>query len=118
MRPTVRRSLLTRLLTVYLLFVLVVLLGGVGINTLVEQRLRSDVQAADQALAEEIARETSLQLLGAEQALQSLGRLVVESQSETPATLERLFEAWHDARSDVDHVYWLDPFGAVLVAWP
>jgi PAS domain S-box-containing protein len=118
MRPTLRHSLLTRLLTVYLLFVVVVLLGGVRINTLVEQRLRSDLQATDQALAEEIARETSLQLLGAEQALQSLGRLVLESQSRAPEMLERLFQAWQDARSDVDHVYWLDPFGAVLVAWP
>src|SRR5579875_3612315 len=109
MRPALRRSLLTRLLTVYLLFVLVVLLGGARINMLVEQRLRSDVQAADQALAEEIARETSLQLLGAEQAIQSLGRLVLASPSGAPATLERLFQAWHGARSDVDHVYWLDP---------
>ncbi|MBX5449846.1 ATP-binding protein [Thermogemmatispora sp.] len=118
MRPALRRSLLTRLLTVYLLFVMVVLLGGARINMLVEERLRSDVQAADQALAEEIARETSLQLLGAEQALQSLGRLVLASPSEASATLEHLFQAWHDARNDVDHVYWLDPFGAVLVAWP
>ncbi|WP_376796298.1 ATP-binding protein [Thermogemmatispora sp.] len=118
MRPAARRSLLTRLLTVYLLFVSVVLLGGVGINTLVEQRLRGDVQAADQALAEEIARETSLQLLGAEQALARLGRLVLEIPGEAPSSLERLFQAWQEARSDVDHVYWLDPFGAVLVAWP
>ncbi|WP_052889250.1 ATP-binding protein [Thermogemmatispora carboxidivorans] len=118
MRPALRRSLLTRLLTVYLLFVMVVLFGGARINMLVEQRLRSDVQAADQALAEEIARETSLQLLGAEQALQNLGRLVLASPNTAPARLEQLFQAWHGARNDVDHVYWLDPFGAVLVAWP
>ena len=47
----VRRSLLTQLLSVYLLFVVVVLLGGFGVNAVVAERLRNDVQAADQALA-------------------------------------------------------------------
>ena len=56
----VRRSLLVQLLSVYLLFVMVVLLGGVGVNAVIEQRLRNDVQASDQALAQEIAVETGL----------------------------------------------------------
>jgi hypothetical protein len=51
----VRRSLLTQLLSVYLLFVGVVLLGGLGVNAVVAERLRNDVQAADLALAQEIA---------------------------------------------------------------
>ncbi|HLI87968.1 MAG TPA: ATP-binding protein [Ktedonobacteraceae bacterium] len=111
-----RRSLLLQLLSVYLLFVAVVLLGGVGVNALVEQRLRSDVQASDQALAQEVARETSLQLQGAEQALHALGTLAL--QADTPEDLALSFQAWKNARSDVDHVYWLDPFGAVLASWP
>ena len=45
------RSLLVQLLSVYLLFVIVVLLGGVGVNAVVEQQLRNNVQASDQALA-------------------------------------------------------------------
>ena len=61
-----RRSLLVQLLSVYLLFVAVVLMGGAGVNVVVEQRLRNDVQASDQALAQEIALETSLQAHPAE----------------------------------------------------
>ncbi len=63
MLPFMRRSLLIQLLSVYLLFVVIVLIGGVGVNAVVEQQLRNDVQASDQALAQEIALETSLQLL-------------------------------------------------------
>src|SRR5258708_24305075 len=66
------RSLLVQLLSVYLLFAVVVLIGGVGVNAVVEQRLRNDVQASDQALAQEIALQTSLQLPGAENALAAL----------------------------------------------
>ena len=72
----VRRSLLFQLLSVYLLFVIVVLIGGVGVNAVVEQQLRNDVQASDQALAQEIALETSLHLRDSENALVALGKLV------------------------------------------
>ena len=47
-----RRSLLVQLLSVYLLFVGIVLIGGVGVNAVVEQKLRIDAQASDQALAQ------------------------------------------------------------------
>ena len=40
MLPFVRRSLLVQLLSVYLLFVIVVLLGGVEVNAVVEQHVR------------------------------------------------------------------------------
>src|SRR5579864_7178005 len=52
-----RRSLLVQLVSVYLLFVVVVLIGGVEVNAVVEQQLRADVQASDQALAQEIRSE-------------------------------------------------------------
>ena len=81
MLPFVRRSLLVQLLSVYLLFVIVVLLGGVEVNAVVEQQLRNDVQASDQALAQEIALQTSLQLQSAENSLVKLGSLV---QASTP----------------------------------
>src|SRR2546430_10456829 len=79
-----RRSLLVQLLSVYLLFVVVVLLGGVGVDAVVEQKLRNDVQVSDQALAQEIALETSLHLRDAEQSLVALGRLAL--QASTPDT--------------------------------
>ncbi|HTD20701.1 MAG TPA: hypothetical protein VK667_14345, partial [Ktedonobacteraceae bacterium] len=71
----VRRSLLFQLLSVYLLFVVVVLIGGLGVNAVVEQRLQKDAQASDQALAQEIAVETNLHLLDAENSLVALSKL-------------------------------------------
>jgi len=84
-----RRSLLVQLLSVYLVFVIAVLLGGVEVNTVVEQQLRNDVQASDQALAQEIALQTSLQLQSAENSLVKLGSLV---QARTPRALYRRIE--------------------------
>ncbi|HET9918874.1 MAG TPA: ATP-binding protein [Ktedonobacteraceae bacterium] len=111
-----RRSLLVQLLSVYLLFVVVVLIAGVGVNTLIEQKVRSDAQAADQALAQEIALVTSLQLRDAESALVALGSLA--RQDKTPEAMMRTFQAWQSARGDVDYVYWLDPLGGLRVSWP
>src|SRR5438270_3602324 len=106
MLPFMRRSLLIQLLSVYLLFVVVVLLGGVGVNAVVKQQLQNDVQASDQALAQEIALQTSLQLQSAENSLVKLGNLV---QASTPAAMANTFQAFQAARSDVDQVYWIDP---------
>jgi PAS domain S-box-containing protein len=116
MLPFVRRSLLVQLVSVYLLFVVVVLLGGVGVDAVIEQQLRTDVQAANQALAQEIAVQTSLQFRDSENALAGLGNLA--AQVGTPEATARIFQAWKAARSNVDHVYWLDPVGDVVVFWP
>src|SRR5712692_2590386 len=113
MLPFMRRSLLIQLLSVYLLFVVVVLVGGVGVNAVVEHQLRNDAQASDQALAQEIAVETSLHLSDAKNSIFELSNLV--GQADTPAAIARTFRAWKAARSDVDHVYWLDPVGDVVV---
>lgn len=110
----VRRSLLVQLLSVYLLFVIVVLSGGMAVNALVEQQLRNDAQASDQALAQEIALQTNLRIVGAENALVALGNLV--RQADTPAAMTSLFQTFQAARSDVDQVYWLDPVGIVRVS--
>ena len=91
------RSLLVQLLSVYLLFAVVVLLGGVGVNAIVEQRLRNDVQASDQALAQEIALQTSLQLRGAEKSVDALGKLVL--QADTPDAIANIFQAFQAART-------------------
>src|SRR2546425_161734 len=111
-----RRSLLVQLLSVYLLFVVVVLIGGVGVNMVVAQKLRNDVQASDQALAQEIAVETSLHLSDSESSLAKLGTLAV--QADTHAAIVSLFQAFEAARNDVDQVYWLDSVGALVVSCP
>jgi PAS domain S-box-containing protein len=109
-----RRSLLVQLLSVYLLFVVVVLLGGVAVNALVEQQLSNDAQASDQALAQEIALQTGLQLRSAENALVAFSKLIVLPR--TPAAIESTIQAFQSARSDVDQVYWLDPVGSLRVS--
>ncbi len=112
----VRRSLLIQLLSVYLLFVVVVLLGGAEVNAVVEHQLGNDVQASDEALAQEIALQTGLQMSSAENALVKLSKLVVNDS--TPNTLASIFHTFKDARSDVDQVYWLDSVGILRVSWP
>jgi len=111
-----RQSLLVQLLSVYLAFVVVVLIGGMVVNTVVEQELRTDAQASDQALAQEIAVETSLHLSDSESSLARLGTLAV--QANTHAAMMSLFQTFQAARSDVDQVYWLDPVGALVVSCP
>src|SRR5258708_4725465 len=112
----VRQSLLVQLLSVYLLFVIVVLAGGIEVNAVVEQQLRNDAQASDQALAQEIALETSLHLRNAEHALVALGKLAV--QANTPEAMAHTFQIFQAARSDVDQVYWIDPLGTLSLSWP
>ncbi len=117
MQYFVRRSLLFQLLSVYLLFVTVVLVAGVGVNIVVEQQLRNDAQASEQALAQEIALETSLQLRGAENALVALSKLAIQA-DDMPDKMASMLQAFQAARSDVDHVSWLDALGDLRVSWP
>src|SRR5260221_345043 len=112
----VRQSLLVQLLSVYLLFVIVVLAGGIEVNAVVEQQLRNDAQASDQALAQEIALETSLHLRNAEHALVALGQL--SGQGNTPEARADPFQVFQAAGSDVDQVYWIDPLGTLSLSWP
>ncbi len=116
MRHYWRQSILAQLLSAYLLFVLIVLSSGVGFNLVIQQRLQNDVQNADQALAQEIALNTSLQLTDAETSLVKLGQLAAQTNS--PEEKATLFRAYQAAQAQVGYVYWLDPVGALQVAWP
>ncbi|HEX6484089.1 MAG TPA: ATP-binding protein [Ktedonobacteraceae bacterium] len=113
MRHFLRQSLLIQLLSVYLLFVLAVLVGGIEVNAVVEQHLRNDVQASDLALAQEIALHTSIQLSDAERSIVQLGSLTEKASS--LAAIQNILSTYQAARSDVYQVYWLDPFGQVLI---
>lgn len=114
MSRVLRRSILIQLVSVYLLFVTVVLVAGVGVNAVVEQRLRHDIEASDQALAKEVALTTSYQLSDAKTAIKTLATLTRRDQN--PTVLEHTFQAFMAARSDVEHVYWLDPLGVIGVS--
>lgn len=111
-----RRSLLLQLLSLYLIFVVVVLMAGVGVDALVERQLRNDAQASDQALAQEIALQTGLQLSDDEMALSALGKRVVQANTQT--VLVDTLRTFQAARSEVEHAYWLDPFGGMSASWP
>src|SRR6266516_1709023 len=114
MLHVVRRSLLFQLLSVYLLFVILVLIGGVAVIALVVQQLSNDVQASDQALAQEIALQTGIQLSDAENALVALSKIIVQSQ--TTSAIESSFQSFQAARNDVDQIYWLDPLGGLRIS--
>jgi signal transduction histidine kinase len=103
---------LIQLVSIYLLFVVVVLIAGIGVNAVVEQRLRHDVEVSDQALAQQIALDTSAKLLSAEASLETLGSRAAR----TPNAMIETFQAFMAARSDVEHVYWLDALGIVRVS--
>jgi PAS domain S-box-containing protein len=104
------------LVSVYLLFVVVVLAGGLAVNAIVEQRLSDDVYASDRALAQEIALETGLRLQDAENSLMALGNLV--KQASSPEQIGAMLRTFKTTRSDADDVYWLDSLGALRVSWP
>ncbi|MDQ2902207.1 MAG: ATP-binding protein [Chloroflexota bacterium] len=110
----IRRSLLIQLLSVYLLFVAIVLLGGVGVNAVAEQQLRIDAQTSDKALAQDIAVETNLRVSDAENSIFELSKLA--GQAATPAAMVSILQTFKAARSDVDQVYWLDSVGIVRVS--
>ena len=109
-----RRSLLSQLLSVYLIFVAVVLLGGVAINTVIEQRLTANVQASDEALAQEIATQTSLQLTDAETSVQHLSYLVQSAPSSL--AVENIFQDFQSGHSDVKLLYWLNSYGSIDIS--
>jgi signal transduction histidine kinase len=113
-RRIVRRSLLVQLVSVYLLFVTLVLVTGVAVNAAVEQNLRDEVEASDQALAKEIALDTSSKLVSVEASLMTLGTLA--RQAGTRDAMLDMFHAFMVARSDVEHVYWLDPLGQIVMS--
>lgn len=109
-----RRSILVQLVSVYLLFVTVVLITGVEVNAVVEQRLRHDVEASDQALAQEVALDTDARLQEAKVAIKKLGALAAKAH--TTDAVAHVFHSFMAARSDVEHVYWLDPLGTIEVS--
>src|SRR5689334_2083394 len=112
----VRRSLLTQVLGVYLLFVTAVLATGWAVNTVVQQQLQTNVQAADLALAQAIALQTDIELHDAEQSLSALGGLAAASGDS--AAMNSAFAAFKVGRPDVDRVYWLDAAGIMQVSVP
>jgi signal transduction histidine kinase len=112
----VRQSLLVQLLGVYMLFVAVVLGAGLAVGAVV-QRLRTEVEAADLALARAIALDTDTRMRNASASLAELARLD-SLRSGDLARMTSTFRAFKAARHDVDRIYWLDAAGVMRVSVP
>jgi signal transduction histidine kinase len=110
-----RQSLLIQILGVYLAFVAVVAGAGLAVDGVLAGQLRAQVQASDMALAQQIATETRIKFDNATASLDALARLDVVRAGQSDAMVGA-FQAVTAARPDVDHIYWIDPFGALLLS--
>lgn len=113
----VRRSLLMQLLSVYLIFVLIVLATGIEADRVGQQQLVAEIQTTDVALAQEIAFDTNSRLVSIESSLVALSQLATVRQGVAEDMLET-FKAFKISRHDVDQVYWLDTAGALRASEP
>ena len=95
---------------------MLVLGGGVAVDSIIEQHLTDDVQASDEALAQEIALRTNIQLVEAQKELVEISKLA--RQTQTPEKLQEIFQVFKSTHSDVDQVFWLDAVGILRLSWP
>lgn len=113
----VRRSLLMQLLSVYLIFVLIVLATGLEAANVGERQLVNEIQTTDVALAQQIAFDTEARVTSVENSLVALSQLppirdgVIDDMDES-------FNAFRVSQRDVDQVFWLDATGAMRASAP
>lgn len=112
-----RRDLGLQLLTLYLLFVGLVIIATLVFENFASQRLEADVKAADLALARAIAQETSAITNNALESVQNLSNYpaVVEADIEG---MGAVFHTLMDVRNNVNLVYRLDETGEMLFHYP
>lgn len=113
----VRRSLLMQLLSVYLVFVMIVLVTGIEADKVGQRQLVAEIQATDVALAQEIAFDTDARLTNIESSLVALSQLATVRSGVGDEMFEA-FTAFRISRRDVDQVYWLDTTGALRASEP
>src|SRR4051794_10070804 len=106
MRIFLRRSLLAQLFGGYLVFVVVLLAGGLALTTVVRSQLERGVQGADLALAKAIALETANKLERARGSVAALAQLAAVRRGDESAMAEA-FATFRAARPDLDRIYWL-----------
>ncbi len=112
-----RRDVRVQIIAFYALVVAVVLIGAWLLARFAEQRLVSDVEAADRALAQSIALETETSLRFALEAVEALARADAVRQRDWEA-LEVLFGTTMTARRDLILVYLLAEDGTMLFHYP
>ncbi|MDE3231026.1 MAG: GAF domain-containing protein, partial [Chloroflexota bacterium] len=117
MLQVARRSLLMQFVSVYIVFVLVILATGVVADQIGQHQFRGAMQLSDLALAQQVAFDTGSRLTNVENSLVALSQLPTVRAGAGPEMVEA-FQAFRIARHDVDQVYWLDNTGILRVSVP
>ncbi|HEY7848841.1 MAG TPA: cache domain-containing protein, partial [Ktedonobacterales bacterium] len=112
-----RRSLLIQFVSVYIIFVLIVLATGVEADQIGQRQFQAAIQSTDVSLAQQVAFDTGSRLSEVENSLVALGQLPTVRAGVSDDMLET-FQAFRVARHDVDQVYWLDTSGMLRASVP
>lgn len=112
-----RSDLRLRMLSLYLLFVIPVVIAALAFERIALPRLEAEIKASELALARAIAQETNTILDSSLQAVRQLEQYPEIIQAD-PAGMEEIFKILQAARPDVNLVYRLDANGIMLYHFP
>lgn len=112
-----RRDLGLQLLTLWLLFVVLVILAVLVFEGLASRRLAADIKAADLALARAVAQETNATMENALTAVRQISAYPEVSHADIPG-MERLFPIFLSGRSDINLIYRLNEQGIMIYHYP
>lgn len=112
-----RRDLGFQLLALYLLFIVPVILASLIFDQWLTQKIKTNIEAADLALARAIAQETNTFLENALLAVTQLGTYPAVIEADIPG-MEELFAVFYTSRPDVNLIYRLDAQGTMLFHYP
>src|SRR5258706_234266 len=113
----VRQKVSLQLLSLYLLFVIPVLLGGGGLYLFQRNTLEQNAFQSDQGLAQAVALETGAYV----QSASEIDRELATSQAATsldPRQLNSLFSSAFGAHPDISMYFILDPTGKMKFNYP
>src|SRR5579859_505786 len=117
MRYLVRQKISLQLLSLYLLFVIPVLLGGLGLYVYQQNVLTQNAFQSDLGLAQAVALEVGTNLRAASEVDSELST----SQAAKDLDLKQLtslFANASQAHPDINLYFVCDPFGKMIVSYP
>ncbi|MDE3228907.1 MAG: hypothetical protein KGO05_03410 [Chloroflexota bacterium] len=117
MRSIVRRGISVQMLSLYLLFVIPVLLGGVGLYIFQRDTLRDTAFQSDQGLAQAVALDIGAHVQAASEIDRELATNRAVSSLDF-AQLNTIFAYSFGAHPDITLYYIIDPRGSVIFTYP
>ena len=117
MRNIVQQKVSLQLLSLYLLFVIPVLLGGVGLYLFQRNTLEQNAFQSDQGLAQAVALETGAYVQSASEIDQELATSQAATNLDSKQ-LNALFSSAFGAHPDISLYFILDPTGKVIFNYP